>query len=216
MQPNSKSKDRRVQRTLQSLRSALLELIKEKNYDDISIEDITDRANVGRTTFYLHYKDKEELLMEEFSTTMYERAQVLSDIPFAAWIPVSEEDFEKNKQMKPLLLVFEHIHENSELYYLLLKSANSSRIVERIRKISTDAIIKFLEAKIESDPILPLFEMPIDFVAAFFSGALISVVSWWIREDMSHTPEEVANMFRNLIFRGARESLGISTNLNSG
>ena len=217
MQPIQKpKKDRRVQRTLQSLRTALLELIKEKDYDEISIEEITERANVGRTTFYLHYKDKEDLLMEEFSTIMYERAQVLSEIPFSVWVPVSEEDLKKNIALQPLFLVFEHIHNNSELYNLLLKSSNSSKIVERIRKISTDAIVKFVETKMETDPIPLLTEVPIEFFAAFFSGALLSVVSWWIREDMHHSPEEVTNMFRSLFFSGATGTFGLSTNQSGG
>ncbi|HKI53583.1 MAG TPA: TetR/AcrR family transcriptional regulator [Anaerolineales bacterium] len=202
--------DRRVQRTLQSLRTALLELIKEKDYDEISIEEITERANVGRTTFYLHYKDKEDLLMEEISAIMYERALALSEIPFSVWVPVSEEDLKKNMALQPLLLVFEHIQNNSELYYLLLKSTNSSKIIERIRKVSTDAIVKFVEAKMETDPIPLLSEVPIEFFAAFFSGALISIVGWWIKEDMHHSPEEVTNMFRSLFFSGATGTLGLS------
>ena len=211
MQPTQKPKiDRRVKRTIQSLRTALLELIKEKGYDEISIEEITERANVGRTTFYLHYKDKDDLLMEEFTTTIYERVQTLSEIPFSVWLPVFEVDDEKNKPLQPLLLVFQHIHDHSDLYYLLLKSANSNRIVERIRKVSTDAIIKFVENKMETDPIPVLSEVPIEFFAAFFSGALISIVNWWIKEDMHHTPEEVTDMFRSLFFRGARETLGLS------
>jgi len=205
--------DRRIQRTCQSLRTALLELIKEKKYDDISIEEITERANVGRATFYLHYKDKEDLLLEEFSEIVYKRAQVLSEIPFSAWLPIQEEDPEENRPLQPLLMVFQHIHDNSDLYYLLLKSANSSRIVERIRKVSTEAIVKFVETKMQSDPIPLLFEVPIEFFAAFFSGALLSIVSWWIKEDMRHTPEEVTDMFRTLFFRGARKTLGLQTNV---
>jgi hypothetical protein len=110
-------------------------------------------------------------------------------------------------------MVFQHIHDNSDLYCLLLKSANSSRIVERIRKVSTEAIVKFVETKMQTDPIPLLFEVPIEFFAAFFSGALLSIVSWWIKEDMRHTPEEVTAMFRSLFFRGARKTLGLQTNL---
>jgi len=212
-QPMKNKTDRRIQRTCQSLRTALLELIKEKKYDDISIEEITERANVGRATFYLHYKDKEDLLLEEFSEIVYKRAQVLSEIPFSAWLPIQEEDPEENRPLQPLLMVFQHIHDNSDLYYLLLKSANSSRIVERIRKVSTEAIVKFVETKMQSDPIPLLFEVPIEFFAAFFSGALLSIVSWWIKEDMRHTPEEVTDMFRTLFFRGARKTLGLQTNV---
>lgn len=213
---NEKKTDRRIQRTRLSLRTALMELIKEKDYDALSIEEITERANVGRTTFYLHYKDKEDLLMEEFSTILYERAMVLSEIPFSVWLQISDEDPNNSKSLQPLLLVFHHIYENSELYYLLLQSSNSSKVIERIRKITTDSIVKFVEAKKETDPIPLLAEVPIEFFAAFFSGALISVVSWWISEDMKHTPEEVTKMFRSLFFRGATGTLGLSTNQNGG
>jgi len=213
---NEKKTDRRIQRTRLSLRTALMELIKEKDYDALSIEEITERANVGRTTFYLHYKDKEDLLMEEFSTILYERAMVLSEIPFSVWLQISDEDPKNSKSLQPLLLVFQHIYENSELYYLLLQSSNSSKVIERIRKITTDSIVKVVEAKKETDPIPLLAEVPIEFFAAFFSGALISVVSWWISEDMKHTPEEVTKMFRSLFFRGATGTLGLSADQIGG
>ena len=92
-----------------------------------------------------------------------------------------------------------------------MKSENSSRIVERIRKISTDNIVKFVETKIQTDPIPILFEVPVEFFASFFSGAFISSVEWWLEEDMRHSPEEVALMFRRLFFRGVSETLGVPT-----
>jgi AcrR family transcriptional regulator len=206
-QPTKNRTDRRIQRTRQSLRAALLELIREKGYDAISIEEITDRANVGRATFYLHYKDKESLLLEEFSEMANEKVQVLSEIPFSAWLQ-SEEDAEGNRSAPPLQIVFEHIYENSELYYILLKSERSSRIVERIRKISTEAIVQFVEAKAKTDPVPFLFKVPIEFFAAFFSGALLSTVDWWLEEKMKHTPLEMTHLFQDLFIQGATAAVG--------
>ena len=210
-QPAKDKTDRRIQRTRQSLRTALLTLIKEKGYDAISIEEITGRANVGRATFYLHYKDKEDLLLEEFSEMANEKVQVLSELPFAAWLPIPEEAV--NAGMKhpspPLLIVFEHIYENSDLYYILLKSEKSSRIVERIRKISTESIVKFMETKAKTEPIALHFKVPMDFFAAFFSGALLSTVDWWLEEEMHHTPEEVTRLFQSLFFRGAINTIEV-------
>ena len=54
--------DRRVQRTRQLLNRALMELIVEKGYDSVTVQDIIDRANLGRSTFYAHYQDKDDLL----------------------------------------------------------------------------------------------------------------------------------------------------------
>ena len=56
--------DRRIQRTRELLRKALMELIDEKGYDAVTIQDITERANLGRTTFYLHYQSKEDLFLD--------------------------------------------------------------------------------------------------------------------------------------------------------
>jgi len=210
--------DRRIQRTRQALHTALHELIEEKGYDAISIEEITERANVGRATFYLHYKDKEDLLLEEFSEMANEKVQLISEIPFSEWLPYQEDikgSSKKTRPVPPLLIVFQHIYDHSEFYFLLLKSANSGRIVERIRKVSTESIVKFVENKMQTDPIPLLFEVPIEFFAAFFSGALLSTVNWWLEEDMRHSPEEVTDMFRKLFFRGARETLGLSTDVHA-
>src|SRR6266545_463064 len=95
--------DRRIQRTRQALHTALLELTREKGYDSISIEEITDRANVGRATFYLHYKDKEDLLLELFSEMANEKVQLISQIPFSEWLPSPENFKGLPKEDQPLL-----------------------------------------------------------------------------------------------------------------
>ncbi len=211
-QPTKNKTDRRIQRTRQSLKVSLLELIKEKDYDAISTEEITERANVGRATFYKHYKDKEDLLLEEFREMADEKVQGLSEIPFSAWL--QSEDIVPSKGKKPippLLIVFEHIYDNSELYHILLKSEKSSRIVERIRKISTEAVVKFVETRAQTDPIPLHFKVPIEFFAAFFSGALLSTVDWWLEEKMSHSPREVTRLFQKLFLQGARNVVELPT-----
>lgn len=207
-----KKPDRRVQRTRQALRNALLELIQEKEYDSISVEEITQQANLGRATFYLHYKDKEDLLVDEFNEIVNERARVLSEIPFSAWLPDIENPAPKteNKPALPLLMAFQHVANHADLYRVLLKNEKSDRILERIRKIIAQSITEFMQAKVENDPIPLLFEVPIDLLAAYFSGALLSCVDWWFEQDLSHSPEEMARMFQRLFFPGARKILSVS------
>jgi len=203
--------DRRVQRTRQALRNALLELIKEKGYDSISVEDITQRANLGRATFYLHFKDKEDLLVEEFSEMANERARIISEIPFSAWLPDLEITSPKSesKPAPPLLMVFQHVANHSDLYRILLKNEKSDRIFERIRKIITQTITEFMQTKVKNDPLPILFEVPIDLLAAYFSGALLSCVDWWLEQETSYSPEEMTRMFQRLFFPGARKILGV-------
>lgn len=205
--------DRRIQRTRQALQNAFLELTREKEYDDISVEEITERANVGRATFYLHYTDKEDLLLQHFSEMANDTVQLISQIPFSEWLP-SFDSFKgssnADEPLLPLVMVFQHIKDYSDFYRALLKSENSSRIVDRIRLISNENIVKFARSKMDNDPIPVLYEVPIEFLAAFFSGALLSSLVWWMEEDMKHSPEDMARMFRRLFFRGAHEALSLS------
>lgn len=189
-----------------------MELIKEKGYDSISVEEITQRANLGRATFYLHYKDKEDLLIDEFSELANERARTLSGIPFSAWLPnVENPDYAiENNPTTPFLMVFQHIADNVELYQILLKSEKSDRILERIRKIVAQSIYEFMQTKIKNDPIPILFEVPIDLLAAYFSGALLSCVDWWLEQGLSYSTEEMTRMFQRLFFPGARKIIGVS------
>lgn len=204
--------DRRVQRTRKALRSALLELIKEKGYDSISVEEITQRANLGRATFYLHYKDKEDLLVDEFSELANERARTLSEIPFSAWLPDLEnpEHTIENKPTEPLLMVFRHVANHVEIYRILLQNEKSDRILERIRKIIAQSITEFMQTKVKNDPIPILFEVPIELLSAYFSGALLSCVDWWLEQGETYSPEEMTRMFQRLFFPGARKIMGVS------
>ena len=203
--------DRRIQRTRKALRKALLELIKEKGYDSISVEEITRQANLGRATFYLHYKDKEDLLVDEFSELANERARALSEIPFSAWLPDTKnlEHTIENKPAEPFLMVFQHVANHADIYRILLQNEKSDRILERIRKIIVQSITEFMQKKVENDPIPILFEVPIDLLAAYFSGALLSCVDWWLEQGESYSPEEMTRMFQWLFFPGARKIVGM-------
>jgi AcrR family transcriptional regulator len=205
--------DRRIQRTRQALRKALMELIKEKGYDSISVEEITQRADVGRATFYVRYNDKEDLLIDIFRELANERVRTLSEIPFSAWFPNIENPDQpiENRPSPPFLMVFQHIADHRELYQILLKSEKSDRILERIRKIVAQSIGEFIHRKVENDSIPLLFEeVPSDLLAAYFSGALLSCVDWWLEQGQAYSTEEMTRMFQRLFFPGARKILGAS------
>jgi AcrR family transcriptional regulator len=202
---------RRVQRTRAALRQALMELIGEKGYKALTVDEIVQRANLARATFYLHYRDKDDLLLEEFSLLAEERVSVLSQIPFAAWLPNSE-DLQidtVNKPIQPFLMVFQHVADNAELYRILLKNPGSERLSGRIREILIESINRFAQAKAQSDPIPILFEVPVELLAAYFNGALVSSIDWWL-ENMEHVSvEDMTRMFQRLFFPGVRKVMGL-------
>ena len=83
------SRDRRVRRTRKLLHDAFLELVIEKGYEKITIQDILDRADVGRSTFYVHYRDKEALLTASFDGMRDQLESELEEIPATSVIDVA-------------------------------------------------------------------------------------------------------------------------------
>lgn len=196
--------DRRILRTRQALRSALLELITEKEFDSISVEEITERANLGRATFYLHFKDKEDLLLEEFREIASNRVQVLSEIPNSIW-RLNQDSLELangSASIMPLLLVFEHAAQNADLYRILLRGENSQRISVKIREIIVQSINEIIQSRQKSEAAQFQMEVPVDLLAAYFSGALMSCLNWWLDHEAPPQPEKMARMFQHLFFPG--------------
>jgi AcrR family transcriptional regulator len=209
--------DRRIQRTKLALRSALLELTKEKSFDAISVEEITERANLGRATFYLHYKDKEALLLDEFREIASNRVQVLSEIPVSIWKSNQDslEFSDGRAPVMPLLLVFEHAAQNAELYRILLRGDSSQRIAGQIREIISESINAIIQTRIQSDPPPAPMEVPVDLLASYFSGALMGSLNWWLEQETSPKPDEMARMFQHLFFPGVKKVMGLEKRVTS-
>src|SRR5512139_948411 len=102
--------DRRSQRTQHSLHEALMSLLQEKRYDAITVQDIIDRADVGRSTFYAHYQDKEDLM----SSLLMHLMDVLSQMPGRAATTGLE-------RLIPAGDIFEHVQQNFELFKGMLR-----------------------------------------------------------------------------------------------
>lgn len=202
--------DRRIQRTRQALRVALLELIKEKGFDAISVEEITERANLGRATFYLHYKDKEDLLLEEFREIASNRVQVLSEIPILLWKSNQGqiELVDNHTPIMPLQLVFEHASQNAELYRILLRGQSSHRIIEQIREIIVQSINDIVRTRKQTESPSRPPDVPIGMLAAYFSGALMSSLNWWLEQPEPMRPDEMASNFQHLFFPGVMQVMG--------
>jgi AcrR family transcriptional regulator len=185
--------DRRILRTRQALRYALLSLIKEKGFDAISVEEITEKANLGRATFYLHYRD--------IATN---RVQVLSEIPVEIWRSSQGNLESKNglTPIMPLLLVFEHAGQNADLYRILFKGQSSERIAGQLREIIIQSINVIITTRKQNESHSTQMEVPVELLAAYFSGALMSSIKWWLEQESPPKADEMASMFQHLFFPG--------------
>jgi AcrR family transcriptional regulator len=211
-----KKADRRKNRTRGALRDALLALILEQGYDTVKVEEITERANLGRTTFYLHYRDKEELFLETIQTLVADLIDQISQIPISAWSLGTEalhHDTYSSSEAgpaQPILLTFNHAAENADLYRIILRGEGATRAVQRLRSVMTQAIADFFMVKEEREnlTINPMVSMEV--FANYLAGAWLGTITWWLEQDMPFTAEEMTRMFQKMLFHGAREVLGIS------
>jgi AcrR family transcriptional regulator len=201
----SKKKDRRIMRTQVALRDALYNLIHEKGYDTITVEEITQRAGVGRATFYLHYKDKEDLLLEQFSELARDRVRLLAEIPLTGW------DADHNPPYLPLLFIFQNAAENASLYRVVLHGEGAARVTARLRDIIRDALNAMIESQEETGSLHLSTVVPIDFLASYLAGALIGSITWWLDQGSELSPNEMTRTFQRMFFPGATQIFGISS-----
>jgi AcrR family transcriptional regulator len=182
-----KRPDRRKQRTQQLLRDALIELILEKGYDAVTVQEITDRANLGRATFYLHYPEGKEQLFLAILKEMFDDLKSRST-------PVSREEFEAGDN--PMrLMPFQHVLEYRDLYRATLLSQDGmAAIMNGVREYLATSLQERIEPFMSKDE-LPI---PLEALANYLSGAMISLVSWWLRQDQPYSAEEMSEIFFRL------------------
>lgn len=173
--------DRRMIRTRTQLRRALHQLILEKPYERISVQDILDRANIGRSTFYAHFHDKDDLLLNALPD------QIL--------------DFEANSQVliPSLVPIFTHAQENYRLLRALMGSegiALAFRVGQQQTLRAWLSHINHLQANGVTLGLPPIV------VAHYLTGAFAALLRWWLDEKMPYTPEEMDAMFRRLTMQG--------------
>jgi AcrR family transcriptional regulator len=197
--------DRRVNRTRRLLREALMSLIVEKGYDAVTIEDITGRAELGRTTFYLHYKDKEDLLLESIDTIADELTERI-----AREFQLQDEDkmiLSNSNRFKPIVFVFQHAQNNKLLYQIILRGEGSTAAATRIRSIIIDAAMKFIKLWTDAKIVSRLEEEQLRLVAVYFGSSLLGLLTWWLETENPYTPEEIGEHFRVFAFQGIRNFL---------
>src|SRR5512140_2016784 len=128
------AQDRRVTRTRRWLRKAFLELVLQKPYEAITIQDITNRADTARITFYRHYRDKEELLVDCLEGLYHELIQYLPEM--------SIERVSDPTAPPPIMLLYQYLDANFLLYRTLLSGSVAALVDRRLRQYIADAVVE--------------------------------------------------------------------------
>jgi len=179
--------DRRIIRTCKQLRDAMIELMRERGFDEISVRDITDRADLGRATFYLHYRDKKELLLEILDTIASEYVQKIQEVTPIDWTSPD------NSSVK---LIFEYSAKNADLYQVIMKGQGRWDISLHLHEIIANHVGQFIQTTIAKTRKVPA--VPPDFLANYFAGSLLSLIFWWLEKKMPYSADQMVEYFRKV------------------
>ena len=190
--------DRRAQRTRKTLQETLIELMGEKPYDAITIQDIADRADIGRTTFYLHFNTKDELFISCHEA-------MVKQFPIGPLHPLSREELLSPEAPAGMTSAYKHLDEARPLLYAIFQGRDSLFIMRRIRdwnaqEIETNLRTAFAEAETT---------VPLDVLANYLAGAQISLLHWWLEKRQPHTLENLAQTFHRLQRAAIQDAFGL-------
>lgn len=195
----NQSVDRRVQRTRQLLNEALMALIVEVGYDAITVQNIIDRANLGRSTFYAHYQHKDDLLLSGMEEVVH--SLIGGDEESA----LEEKGEREGRRILSTLPIFRHAQEQYDLH----KAIMGGRGIDLIIKTIQDHLSSHIQEQIErlvtegQTPSVPPVVM-----ASYLAGSLMTLLSWWLDNDMPYPPEKMDKMFQELAMPGVWAAMG--------
>ena len=178
--------DRRQQKTRKAIFDALDNLLKTKRFEHITVQEIIDTANIGRSTFYAHFETKDDLL-KSMCTDIFHHI-------FTSELPQElEYDFSKGKQNLELKLghILYHLRESKSNLKGILSGESGELFLDFLKQYLYDLFDRYKE---EFSPVIPK-----DFLLHYLSASFAEVVKWWMIEDTKHSPEEVAHFFMIMI-----------------
>lgn len=194
----AKRRDRRVERTQQLLREALLSLIREKGFEGLTVQEIIDRANVGRATFYAHFDNKDDLLLSGFDE-------------FRALLKAHQRDaLSRGPNVEDRVFgfsheIFSHTNEYREEFRAMVGKRSGAALQRLLHKLLVDFVredVKQTVARAEDGAV------PAEAVVQFIAGALFGLLGWWLDGRPRLSVPEVNDLFRRLAIPALKAARG--------
>lgn len=179
--------DRRIEHTRNRLGNALIALIQEKSIDEVTVLDVLARAGVGRSTFYVHYRDKDDLFLSELEQGLQ------------IWTTALSRRQEKSNRVAPVAEYFAHVASAKTLYRALV---NSGRI-EAYFELAQGYFARGIEQRIkQSSDLRNLHQQELTACSNAFAGGLLSLLRWWLDRGAKESPRAMDDLFHRLVWRG--------------
>jgi AcrR family transcriptional regulator len=173
----------------------MLALLVERDYEEITVQEITTRADLNRATFYHHFTHKDQLLTAALEDRFDELVASFGDLPTgkAIW-----------NDRTPELLTFRHVAEHAALYKVLFSDRGMSQVIYRI----INYIARFTQHKLlTAHELRRAPSIPEPLIAYHVAGSLFALLSWWVANNLPYTPEEMAEISHILCINGVASVL---------
>lgn len=184
--------DRRVCRTRRSLSGALVELILEKRYSSITVQNVIDRAGVGRSTFYAHFRGKEDLFLTDWKRLL------------DGFVRRIEWENAAGGRVFPVRELFGHVQEFHHFYRALARSRKTGWLFRTGLGHLSESVERSLDSWLTGKP-RPSVPLPV--LSNYLASEVMALLKWWLEREMPHTPERMDEMFHELVGPGLRAAL---------
>jgi AcrR family transcriptional regulator len=181
----SRKTDRRILRTRERLGDALIALMHERDFDDIMVKDVLDRAGVSRSTFYVHYSDKDDLFLSDVEDFLENVSTAL------------KQQSANPKRLLPVHEFFAHIRNAHKLYAAFVKSGK----IHDFRALGQGLFARSIEERLQMSAV-PLDPVARSAYAHALAGSFFSLLDWWIDKGMRTDPKEMDDLFHRMAWRG--------------
>ena len=184
--------DQRARRTHERLGMALLELMIEKPIDDVTVQEVLDRASVGRSTFYLHFRDKNDLLLSQLEMFLATMSNMLSLRK------------EQSPRVVPVEEMFAHIGGQNKIWRALVDCGRLQDFLDLAQGYFARGIERRLR---ESNRLSNLPQPELTAHAVALAGSLLSLLRWWIDRGAKESPRALDKLFHQLVWNGLQQSI---------
>jgi AcrR family transcriptional regulator len=180
--------DQRILRTRNRLGNALIALVLEKPIDEVTVQQVLNRAGVGRSTFYLHFRDKDDLFLSQLEDGL------------EMWTTALSKNQEKSRRVAPVREFFAHVADARKLYDSLVDSGRIQAFFDLAQGYFARGIARRLK---EISPANP-GQHELDACSHGLAGNLLSLLKWWMDRGAKESPQAIDEVFHRMVWKGMR------------
>ena len=190
--------DRRIIRTRRMIRDALTELMEEKGFEGVTVRDLTEKANINRGTFYLHYRDKYDLMEQSEGELLTEIEAMVKEFNKVTNPQKALTLIHQQEPYPFLLKLLEYIRENADFMKVILGSKGDPAFQVKLKELVQVHLLEKVTNHLTSSEMF----VPLGYLSAFITSAYLGVIQQWLENGMEQSPKEIGLILMRMMVMG--------------